>query len=120
MEYTTISKEIKMKIAITSTGSSLDSSVSEKFGRCAYFMIYDDQTKNIKAILNSAENADHGAGPRAAQLVIDEDAEVVITGAIGGNAGEALRRAGMRILTGLQGGMKVAEAIDLYLTGKLK
>jgi predicted Fe-Mo cluster-binding NifX family protein len=120
MEYIAIGKGTKMKIAITSTGSSLDSSVSERFGRCAYFVLYDDQTKNTKAIVNSAENADHGAGPRAAQLVVGEDAEVVITGAVGGNAGEVLKKAGIRIITGLQGGMKVAEAIDLYLAGKLK
>ncbi|MBU2472187.1 MAG: hypothetical protein KKF20_07235, partial [Bacteroidetes bacterium] len=37
-----------MKIAVTSTGGSMDVLVSEQFGRCQYFIIYDTETKNSK------------------------------------------------------------------------
>ena len=108
-----------MKIAVSSTGSSSDASVSEKFGRCSYFVIYDTQTKAISVIANPAENVEHGAGPKAAQLVIHENIEVVLTGTVGGNADEALKKGGVKIVTGLTNSMKVLEAIDLYLNSKL-
>ena len=34
-----------MKIAITSTGNSLESNIDQRFGRCAYFVIYN--TENL-------------------------------------------------------------------------
>jgi len=108
-----------MVLAITSTGSSLDSLVSEKFGRCSYFILFNSQTKTMYSIANSAENLEHGAGPKAAQLIIQQNAEVVLTGAVGGNAEEALKKAGIKIVTGLKSNMRVAEAIDLYLANKL-
>lgn len=108
-----------MKIAITSTGLSLDSFVSEKFGRCSYFVLFETQTKAINSIVNSAETLEHGAGPKAAQLIIQQNVELVLTGAVGGNAEEALKTGGVKIVTGLKSNMRVSEAIDLYLNSKL-
>jgi predicted Fe-Mo cluster-binding NifX family protein len=108
-----------MKIAVTSTGMTTDALVSEKFGRCSYFALYDTESGTIRIISNSAENLDHGAGPKAAQLIINENAEVVLTGAVGGNAEEVLKKDGIKIVTGLMNSMKVREAIDLYLNSKL-
>ncbi len=107
-----------MKIAITSTGQSTDSFVSEIFGRCSYFIVFDDQTKNTKAIVNSAENMEHGAGPKAAQIIINDDVKVVLTGAVGGNAEEVLKKAGIKIITGLKSSMKITEAVDYYFANK--
>jgi len=36
-----------MKIAITSTGNSLESNIDQRFGRCAYFVIYNTENKAI-------------------------------------------------------------------------
>ena len=36
-----------MKIAITSTGNSLESHLDQRFGRCDFFVIYDTETKGI-------------------------------------------------------------------------
>lgn len=114
MEFITNNQDKNMILAITSTGPSADSLVSEKFGRCSYFVLFNDQTKEIKSIVNSAESMEHGAGPKAAQLIINENAEAVITGAVGGNAEEALKRAGIKVIIGLKSNMKVSEAIDFY------
>jgi predicted Fe-Mo cluster-binding NifX family protein len=108
-----------MKIAITSSDSSLDALVSEKLGRCSYFIIFDSETKNTSSIANTAKNLEHGAGPKAAQLIIRENAEVVLTGAVGNNAEETLKKGGVKIITGLKSNMKVSEVIDLYLNSKL-
>jgi len=88
-------------------------------GEALPLYLFDNQTKETKSIANSAETMEHGAGPKAAQLIIKENAEVVLTGAVGGNAEEVLKKAGMKIITGLKSNMKVVEAIDLYLTNKL-
>jgi len=119
MELIINKKDENMIIAATSTGPSTESYVSEKFGRCSYFILFNDQTKETKSIANSAETMEHGAGPKAAQLIIKENAEVVLTGAVGGNAEEVLKKAGIKIVTGLKNNMKVAGVIDLYLTNKL-
>jgi predicted Fe-Mo cluster-binding NifX family protein len=108
-----------MMIAVSSTGPTPEAFVSEKFGRCSYFTLYDTETGTIRVITNNAGNLEHGAGPKAAQLIINEKAEIVLTGTVGGNAGEVLKKAGIKLITGIKNNMKINEAIDLFLKSKL-
>ena len=41
-----------MKIAISATGTDLESDISTRFGRCHFFLIVDTKTKEVKAIVN--------------------------------------------------------------------
>jgi len=107
-----------MKIAITSTGGSMDSLVSEKFGRCQYFLIVDSDTMKFEAISNLGEQMQSGAGPKAAELIIKNGAKVVLTGHVGGNANDALVRGGIEIVDGFTGKEKVKEVINSYLLTK--
>ena len=43
-----------MKIAISSTGNTLDSKMDQRFGRCPYFLIVDSKTMSFKAKTNEA------------------------------------------------------------------
>jgi predicted Fe-Mo cluster-binding NifX family protein len=61
-----------MKIAITSTGNSLDSKIDSRFGRCAFFGIYDYTTQHIEFISNPNFDAVEGAGPASVQLVASQ------------------------------------------------
>ena len=54
-----------MKIAITSTGETLNATIDSRFGRCAYFAIYNTETKSTEFILNPGKEAQEGAGPTA-------------------------------------------------------
>ena len=72
-----------MKIAITSTGNNLQSNIDPRFGRCAYFVIYDTQTKGIEFIPNPNLNATEGAGPASVQLVASRNIEKVVSGEFG-------------------------------------
>jgi len=74
-----------MKIAVTSTGSTLDSQLDPRFGRAAYFIIVDADTLQFDAIENDNTAAPGGAGVNAAKLVADQAAEAVITGNCGPN-----------------------------------
>ena len=106
-----------MKIAISSTGATLDAEVDPRFGRCAFFMIVDPDTREWEAVSNEAAQMGGGAGIKAAQLVADKGAEVLITGNCGPNAFQSLMAANIRVFTGASG--SVRDAIDQYQKGQL-
>jgi len=107
-----------MKIAISSTGNDLLSQVDPRFGRCQKFLIFDSETLGFEAVPNEAINAAGGAGIKAAQLVVDNGAKVVITGSIGPNAFNVLSGAGVQVFAGATG--NIQSAIDDYKAGKLQ
>ncbi len=72
-----------MKVAITSTGNTLDSLLDQRFGRCAYFVIYDIESKAIEYIPNPNKEATGGAGPSSVQLVASRDVKKIISGEFG-------------------------------------
>ncbi len=100
------------RICITSSGSSLESRIDPRFGRCAYFIIADPETYDFEAVSNEAAMVSGGAGIRAAQIVASKNVDAVLTGSVGPNAFPALQNAGIRILTGVSGTVK--SAIDSY------
>ncbi|NLV18530.1 MAG: dinitrogenase iron-molybdenum cofactor biosynthesis protein [Bacteroidetes bacterium] len=72
-----------MKIAITSTGNSLESKIDQRFGRCAYFVVYDLETKGIEYIPNPNVDALEGAGPASVQVVASRGVSKIISGEFG-------------------------------------
>ena len=106
-----------MKIAVTSTGKTLDSEVDQRFGRTTYFIAVDTETMDFSVIENENVAAVGGAGISSAKAVIDACAEVVLTGNCGPNAERTLNAAGVKLYTGVTG--TVAEAIELFKSGEL-
>ncbi|GAI03741.1 unnamed protein product [marine sediment metagenome] len=106
-----------MKIAITSTGRTLDSQVDPRFGRATCFIIIDTETMDLNAIENENVAAAGGAGISSAKAVIDAGAEAVLTGNCGPNAEHTLTAAGLKLYTRVTG--TVAEAVELFKSGKL-
>ena len=106
-----------MKIAVTSTGQTLDSQLDQRFGRAACFIIADTETMDFNVIENESVAAAGGVGISSAKIVIDAGAEAVLTGNCGPNAERALTAAGVKLYTGAAG--TVAEAIELFKSGKL-
>ncbi len=72
-----------MKVAITSTGNSIESKLDQRFGRCAYFVIYDTETKGMEYIPNPNLDAQEGAGPASVQLVASKGVKQIISGEFG-------------------------------------
>lgn len=89
-----------MKIALSSSGKDLDSTLDLRFGRCPYFIIYDLDTQEFTTIENKGAKASGGAGIAAAQQLIDESVEVVITSKVGPNAHELLVDSNIKIYEG--------------------
>ena len=72
-----------MKVAITSSGSTADSLLDQRFGRCAYFAIYDTDSKDLSFIENPNLNAAEGAGPASVSLVANQKVSKIISGEFG-------------------------------------
>lgn len=89
-----------MKIAISATGKTLDSLMDLKFGRCQYFLIYDPENKQVSCRENKGQLSEGGAGIAAAQQLIDEKVDLVITGSLGPNAFELINKAGIKAYRG--------------------
>lgn len=85
-----------MKIAISAIGSSMDSMLDVRFGRCRYFQIHDTDSGEVKVIENAAQFSGGGAGIAAAQQLIDEKVDVIITGSLGPNAFELIEKSGIK------------------------
>jgi len=106
-----------MKLCITSVGKTLDSGVDPRFGRCAYFIIYDTDKDTFESVENSSRQAMGGAGIQAGQLVVSKNVDAVITGNFGPNAFRVLQASKAKLYSGVSGTIK--EAIEKYKNGQL-
>lgn len=75
-----------MKIMISSTGTDENSIVDEKFGRAEHYIVYDSTNDQYDHLVNTAQSGAHGAGPKAAQIAIDEKVDYILTGNLGPKA----------------------------------
>jgi len=104
-----------MKIAVTSTGPTLDDNVEARFGRCAYFLIIDTDTMQLEAIENPNIAVGGGAGIQSAQLMSEKGVTTVLTGNCGPNAFNVFGQAGIQVIVGVSG--VVRNAIEQFKTG---
>lgn len=104
-----------MIIVFTAKGTEWNSEMDARFGRTEFFLIYNEETKELTSFDNrSIENEAHGAGTKTAQKLFDLKANVLITGnGPGGNAGTVLSKTGVEIYIGA-GEMTVEEAYKAY------
>ena len=108
-----------MRIAVTSTGKNLDSNMDPRFGRAAYFIIVNPETMEYETVENSQNlNLPQGAGIQAGKTIIDNNADILITGNCGPKAFKVLQSAGIKIYTGAQG--NVSDAVSKYKNGDLE
>lgn len=101
-----------MKIAITSTGTELDSAVEPRFGRCPYFALVDTESGHFEAKANPFRDAVGGAAIQAAQWVVDQGVGALLTGWCGLKAATVLDDADIRVVEDVAG--TVREAVVRY------
>lgn len=106
-----------MKIAVSSTGSALDSRIDPRFGRCACFLIIETEDMSFEACDNENIALGGGAGIQSARFVASKGAKAVITGNCGPNAVRTLSAAGIELFVGQVGFIK--EAVEKYKNGEL-
>lgn len=103
-------------VAITATETSARSDMDHHFGRCRFFLIAEGE--RIRVVENTARDASEGAGVKAAQLMIDNGVEVVITGSLGPKASKVLEEAGIRSHVGVSG--DITDVLERYREGRLE
>lgn len=86
-----------MKIAIPMNEMSMDAEVCVSFGRAPYFLFYDTEKKEALFSANKAASAQGGAGIKAAQEVVDGNAQALLTVRCGENAGEVFKAADIKV-----------------------
>ncbi len=79
-----------MKIAIPVNGKTMKDGVCASFGRAPYFLIHDTDSKENNFVENIAASSQGGAGIKAAQFVVDNKADILLTPRCGENAAEVL------------------------------
>lgn len=110
-----------MKIAFTSEGTSWDSLIDPRFGRTENIVLFDEESKELTAVDNSAvKNDAHGAGTATAQKIFELKPDVLITGnGPGENAAKALKHIKMRIFVDAND-LTVQQAYTNYKSGNLR
>jgi predicted Fe-Mo cluster-binding NifX family protein len=106
-----------MKVAVSVSGSDLDSSIDPRFGRSQGFLIVDTDSMDFKAISNPSMDAAGGAGIQTGQMIAGEGVEAVITGNVGPKAYSVLEAAGVKVYTGASGTAR--EAVEAFKEGNL-
>lgn len=106
-----------MIIAIPVDEKGLKFNVCASFGRTPYFLIYDTEKENGVFIDNSAATSTGGAGIKAAQIIVDNKANVLLTPRCGENAADVLKAADIKIFKTTIGSAK--DNIDAFNAKKL-
>ena len=107
-----------MKVAVSSSGTNLDSQIDPRFGRCTYFVIVNTDDMSFEAFNNEAIALGGGAGIQSSQFVVSKGAGAIITGNVGPNAVQTLSAAGVDIFMGQTGSIR--EAVERYRRGDIK
>jgi len=72
-----------MKIAVPSIGKNPESFVSNSFGHAPFIIIYNDETNKYNHFENIGFKLKDGSGIKAAELIIQNNADVLLTREIG-------------------------------------
>jgi len=111
-------RRIEMKLAITVNTPQIEAPFERRFGRCAYFLVVDTETRGWESFGNPAAEASGGAGTQAAQFLANQGVEAVVSGDFGPNAFTALEAAGIQMYSAQKG---QAEALlDDFLAKRLE
>lgn len=106
-----------MKIGISTVGKEGKDMLDKRFGRCDYFQVYDTESKETVALENEGKAAKGGAGIAAAQQLLDQKVDAVITGNLGPNAFMILEKAQIKAYQCETG--TVEDAIEKYQSNEL-
>ena len=107
-----------MKVLITATNNTLDSSLDARFGRSSWFAVKNTDTGSMEFIENSQNlNAMQGAGIQSGQKAIRLGVDAVVTGHVGPKAFKVLNSAGIKIYQADQ--LTIEQVITRFEQGSL-
>ena len=80
-----------LKIAVASNGKDATASISNKAGKCPYYLIFDSKGELIEAVGNPYKDVKKGAGPQTADFLADKGVTLVIAETFGEKMIAAMR-----------------------------
>ena len=92
-----ITKGSNMRIAIAVQEQSMESLICPSFGRSPYFLIYDTNTHLKTYLVNNSKYSQSGKGIKAAQMIVDQNADALLVQRCGRNASNILEKANIII-----------------------
>jgi len=103
-----------MKVMImVKENAGLDSRLDSRFGRAAYFLVYDTEKEKVLSIdENTFKNEDSGVGIKTGAFVIEKGCRAVIGAHTGPKISEILREANVTMIAETEGTVK--EVLDRY------
>jgi predicted Fe-Mo cluster-binding NifX family protein len=107
-----------MRLCVTSTGKEIEANIDASFGRASWFLIIDTDTNAIEAVENTAAALGQGTGVGAAQLVLDEGVDGVLTGRLGPNALRVLQASGIKLFLGVSSQDTIKAALVKFSNGE--
>ncbi len=110
-----------MKIVFSAKGDSWDSLVDPRFGRTEMFVVYDEDSKELKVLPNNeAKEKAHGVGLQSSKKILEAGADILITGnGAGEKANDILKNSNIKVYVGA-GDMSLKDAYEAYKNGQLK
>lgn len=106
-----------MKIAITSNGAELDSTISNKLGTAPYLIILDTETWDYEVISNPGHSNERGAGVKALIIIVNKKVKKILTGYCNPDISRQLKENDIEVITGIEGNLN--EVIQKYKKGIL-
>jgi predicted Fe-Mo cluster-binding NifX family protein len=101
-----------MKTIISSTGNKTNAQFDLRFGRAEWFCLLDEETGKTRFLKNDHQEASHGAGTKASEIVIEEGATKVISGDFGPKAKEVLDKFNIQMVIIPDDSLTIAEIIQ--------
>lgn len=109
-----------LAVSIQDQGEGLLAPMDGRFGRAPRFLIVDLNSHQILwTVANPAQDASHGAGPKAAGVMKDYGVVGVISGRFGPKAAEALEAFGIETWIAPDG-LGAGEALAMHQKGQLE
>ncbi|MHA1667800.1 MAG: NifB/NifX family molybdenum-iron cluster-binding protein [Candidatus Heimdallarchaeaceae archaeon] len=107
-----------MILAIPIVEKKEDSLMDSRFGRCFYYLLYDNETSKIEIVENLATHARGGAGIQAVEFLVSKGVGAVIVPEVGPNADRVLRSSKVKIFQGTN--ISAKELIEKWKKNELK
>ena len=102
-----------MKTVISSKANHTKAGFDLRFGRAAYFCVYDSETKQAEFIVNSHANAQGGAGTKASEKMIELGVNKVISGDFGPKAKDLLNQFKIQMVIIQDENKSIQDIIDM-------
>ena len=81
-----------MKTVITSTGNAISAAFDLRFGRAAWFCLFDQESGRIEFLKNEQGHLNSGAGTRTAEKMIELGVDRIISGDFGPKVKEMMEK----------------------------